>query len=138
MGCQNSNATAPSPGIAPAIPASTDPAGGTPDGRAIDPRRVAEDLSTTHGAGGMDPRVRAVCPDFDAPFFQAGLAGYSDAAMRIVARRHGCPYCVTEALLDQTLLGGGRGFVKADLGDLADNVPGGDEDLPLAGQIMGS
>ena len=52
----------------------------------------------------------------DAPFFQAGLAGYSDAAMRIVARRHGCPFCVTEALLDRTLLGGGRGFAKADLG----------------------
>jgi tRNA-dihydrouridine synthase B len=138
MGCQNSNATAPSPGIAPAIPPGADPAGGTPDGRAIDPRRVAEDLVRRHGEGGMDPRVRAACPGFDAPFFQAGLAGYSDAAMRIVARRHGCPYCVTEALLDQTLLGGGRGFVKADLGDLADNVPGGDEDLPLAGQIMGS
>jgi tRNA-dihydrouridine synthase B len=138
MGCQNSNATAPSPGIAPPIPASADAMGGTPDGRAIDPRRVAEDLAARHGEGGMDPRVREVCPEFDAPFFQAGLAGYSDAAMRIVARRHGCPYCVTEALLDQTLLGGGRGFVKADLGDLADNVPGGDEDHPLAGQIMGS
>ena len=138
MGCQNSNATAPSPGIAPAIPGSSDTRTGTPDGRAIDPRRVAEDLVTRHGEGGMDPRVRAVCPAFDAPFFQAGLAGYSDAAMRIIARRHGCPYCVTEALLDQTLLGGGRGFTKADLGDLADNVPGGDDDHPLAGQIMGS
>lgn len=138
MGCQNSNATAPSPGIAPAIPPSGDSAGGAPDGRAIDPRRVAEDLVRRHGEGGMDPRVRAITPGFDAPFFQAGLAGYSDAAMRIIARRHGCPYCVTEALLDLTLLGGGRGFVKADLGDLADNVPGGDEDHPLAGQIMGS
>lgn len=131
MGCANSNATAPSPGIAPA-------GAGVEAGQAIDPRRVAEALVARHGPGGMDPRVRAVCPEFDAPFFQAGLAGYSDAAMRIIARRHGCPYCVTEALLDQTLLGGGRGFTKADLGDLADNVPGGDEDHPLAGQIMGS
>ena len=39
-----------------------------------------------------------------APFYQAGLAGYSDAAMRGIARRHGCPYCVTEAMLDQFLL----------------------------------
>jgi tRNA-dihydrouridine synthase len=77
-------------------------------------------------------------PGFDAPFFQAGLAGYSDAAMRIIARRHGCPFCVTEALLDRTLLGGGRGFLKADLGDLHENVPGGPEDHPLACQIMGS
>src|SRR5690606_27849512 len=77
-------------------------------------------------------------PGFDAPFFQAGLAGYSDAAMRIIARRHGCPFCVTEALLDRTLLAGGRGFAKADLGELEDNVPGGAEDHPLAGQTMRS
>ncbi len=92
----------------------------------------------TFGPGGADPHVTALVPGFDAPFFQAGLAGYSDAAMRIIARRHGCPYCVTEALLDQTLLGGGRGFAKADLGEIEDNIPGGDEDRPLAGQIMGS
>lgn len=88
--------------------------------------------------GGVDPRVSDLVRGFDAPFFQAGLAGYSDAAMRIIARRHGCPYCVTEALLDRTLLAGGRGFAKADLGELHDNVPGGEEDQPLAGQIMGS
>jgi len=58
--------------------------------------------------------------------------------MRIIARRHGCPFCVTEALLDRTLLAGGRGFDKADLGELHDNVPGGGEDHPLACQIMGS
>lgn len=88
--------------------------------------------------GSIDPRVRALVPAFDAPFFQAGLAGYSDAAMRVIARRHGCPFCVTEALLDRTLLAGGRGFAKADLGEIHDNVPGGAEDHPLAGQIMGS
>lgn len=125
MGCQSNNATAPGPAVAP----------GAQD---IDPRRVAERLVHEHGPGGMDRRVAAVVPGFDAPFFQAGLAGYSDAAMRIIARRHGCPYCVTEALLDRTLLAGGRGFAKADLGELHDNVPGGAEDAPLAGQIMGS
>jgi tRNA-dihydrouridine synthase B len=96
--------------------------------------RAAEDAARRS----MDPRVTAAVHAFDAPFFQAGLAGYSDAAMRLIARRHGCPFCVTEALLDRTLLAGGRGFVKADLGELEDNVPGGDEDHPLAGQIMGS
>ena len=70
--------------------------------------------------------------------FQAGLAGYSDAAMRLIAREHGCPLCVTEALLDRTLLAGGRGFAKADLGEIEDNVPGGASDHPLVGQIMGS
>ncbi|CAG0979381.1 putative tRNA-dihydrouridine synthase [Phycisphaerales bacterium] len=121
MSVESNNATTPSPAVAP----------GSED---IDPRRTAEDL----GKVGIDPRLPAFVPGFDAPFFQAGLAGYSDGAMRIIARRHGCPYCVTEALLDRTLLAGGRGFAKADLGDLHDNVPGGEEDHPLAGQIMGS
>lgn len=65
----------------------------------------------------------------DAPFFQAGLAGYSDTAMRLVARRHGCPYCITEAMLDILLLNGGRGRKPAEL-DPADH--------PIAGQIMGA
>jgi len=86
----------------------------------------------------IDPRVRAVLPTMDAPFFQAGLAGYSDAAMRIIARRHGAPYCITEALLDRILLAGGKGLAKADLDVLADNVPASAEDHPLAGQIIGT
>lgn len=65
----------------------------------------------------------------DAPFFQAGLAGYSDAAMRLVARRHGAPFCVTEAMLDQFLIPGGKGLKAAEL-DEADH--------PIAGQLMGS
>ena len=121
MSCESNNATPPSPAIAPG-------------GETLDARRIAEEV----GQRGMDPRITELVPGFDAPFFQAGLAGYSDAAMRIIARRHGCPFCVTEALLDRTLLAGGRGFDKADLGELHDNIPGGDEDHPLAGQIMGS
>lgn len=131
MSCDGNNATPPSPAIAPAI-------GSVPSAAEFDPRHVAEALVRAFGPGGMDPRVSGVVPGFDAPFYQAGLAGYSDAAMRIIARRHGCPYCVTEALLDQTLLDGGRGFAKADLGEIEDNIPGGSEDRPLAGQIMGS
>lgn len=122
MNSVSHNATPPTPACAP--------------GReSIDARRVAERLAET---GGIDPRVPAIVPGFDAPFFQAGLAGYSDAAMRLIARRQGCPFCVTEALLDRTLLAGGRGFAKADLGQLHDNVPGGADDHPLACQIMGS
>jgi len=65
----------------------------------------------------------------DAPFFQAGLAGYSDTAMRLIARRHGAPYCVTEAMLDHFLIHGGRGLAAARLDD---------QDHPIAGQLMGS
>src|SRR3954471_15927305 len=64
------------------------------------------------------------------PFCQAGLAGYSDRAMRLVARRRGCPYAVTEALLDVILLSGGQGLKKS--------IDVNDEDHPVAGQIMGS
>jgi nifR3 family TIM-barrel protein len=64
------------------------------------------------------------------PFCQAGLAGYSDRAMRVVARRRGCPYAVTEALLDVILLSGGQGLRKS--------VDINDEDHPVAGQVMGS
>ena len=64
------------------------------------------------------------------PFCQAGLAGYSDRAMRVVARRRGCPYAVTEALLDIILLSGGQGLKKSI--DITD------EDHPVAGQIIGS
>ena len=64
-----------------------------------------------------------------APYFQAGLAGYSDAAMRLIARRHGCPYCVTEAMLDTLLIGGGRGLKPAYLTE---------DDHPIAGQIIGA
>jgi tRNA-dihydrouridine synthase B len=99
----------------------------------------------------MDPRIAAIVPGFDAPFFQAGLAGYSDAPMRLIARRHGCPYCVTEALLDLTLINGGKGRTREDpdllasecgTGDLDDNLPAeeatGLHDHPIAGQIMGT
>ena len=64
------------------------------------------------------------------PFCQAGLAGYSDRAMRTVARRRGCPYAVTEALLDVIMLNGGEGLRKS--------IDISDEDHPVAGQIMGS
>ena len=123
MSCETAsrNATAPEPGIAPGA-------------EALDVRAIARAIGLT----GPHPALPATIPGFDAPFFQAGLAGYSDAAMRLIARRHGCPLCVTEALLDRTLLSGGRGFAKADLGDLHDNVPGGEDDHPLVGQIMGS
>ncbi|UYV12297.1 MAG: tRNA-dihydrouridine synthase family protein [Phycisphaera sp.] len=123
MSCETAsrNATEPAPGIAPG-------------GEGLDARAIACQI----GKDGVHPHLPATIPGMDAPFYQAGLAGYSDAAMRIIARRHGCPLCVTEALLDRTLLAGGRGFAKADLGELHDNVPGGEDDHPLVGQIMGS
>ena len=62
------------------------------------------------------------------PFFQAGLQGYSDTAMRVMARRQGSPFAVTEAMLDRFLLSGGKALRDAELDD---------EDHPIAGQIIG-
>src|SRR5688572_33359301 len=79
----------------------------------------------------MDSAMPTIGPiHFAQPFCQAGLAGYSDRAMRTVARRRGCPYAVTEALLDVILVNGGEGLRKSI--DIAD------DDHPVAGQVMGS
>ncbi|MHC4909705.1 MAG: tRNA dihydrouridine synthase, partial [Planctomycetota bacterium] len=106
--------------------------------------RPIEEIARTHV---LDARIPALVPGFDAPFFQAGLAGYSDGAMRLVARRNGCPYCVTEALLDRTLISGGKGRAREDpdllaeecgTGDPMENRAAGLDDHPCAGQIMGT
>jgi len=93
----------------------------------------------------IDPKIPAIVKGFDVPFFQAGLAGYSDGAMRLIARRHGCPFCVTEALLDRTLICGGKGRRKEDpdllaeeVGDIEGNEAAGLDDHPIAGQVMGT
>jgi tRNA-dihydrouridine synthase B len=68
--------------------------------------------------------------EISAPFCQAGLAGYSDRAMRAVARGRGCAYAVTEAMLDVIMLSGGQGLKKSI------DIDGSDH--PVAGQIIGS
>ena len=102
-------------------------------------RRLSRPVAETARGFCVDPRIPAAVPGFDAPFFQAGLAGYSDGAMRLVARRHGAPFCITEALLDRTLILGGKGRRKEDpdliatevgMGDLEENRIAGLDDHP--------
>jgi tRNA-dihydrouridine synthase len=50
--------------------------------------------------------------------------------MRVVARRRGCGYAVTEALLDVILCNGGEGLRRS--------IDINEEDHPIAGQIIGS
>lgn len=127
----------PSPG---SVPGSNQPAS-DPGAPHVDagPESAAHLGVASTRAAGLTPAATAV-PDprgfelggvvpIDAPFYQAGLAGYSDAAMRGVARKHGCPYCITEAMLDQFLIAGGKGLKAAE-------IPGGDH--PICGQLMGS
>lgn len=113
----------------------------------LPPRQLSRPVAETARECRVDPRIPAILPGFDAPFFQAGLAGYSDGAMRLIARKHGAPYCITEALLDRTLINGGKGRRKEDpdliatevgMGDLEENRLAGLDDHPSAGQIMGT
>ncbi len=98
----------------------------------------AEEVATFAASYCVDERLNEIVPGFDAPFYQAGLAGYSDAAMRITARRHGCPFCMTEAILDRMVITPGKARSKADLAVIGDNVPGSEEDHPIGGQIIGA
>ncbi|HIN09155.1 MAG TPA: tRNA-dihydrouridine synthase family protein [Phycisphaerales bacterium] len=106
-----------------------------------------EDITAFARGVVVDQRITKAVQGFDVPFFQAGLAGYSDGAMRLIARRHGCPFCVTEALLDVTLINGGKGRIREDpdflaaecgCGDLEENKVANLDDHPIAGQVMGT
>ena len=64
------------------------------------------------------------------PVVQAALSGYSDWAMRVIARRLGAPYTLCEVVLDRLVLEGGRKtrrYLKVT-----------DEEHPVGGQLMGS
>ncbi|HUY35263.1 MAG TPA: tRNA-dihydrouridine synthase [Pirellulales bacterium] len=64
------------------------------------------------------------------PVVQAALSGYSDLAMRVIARRLGASYTLCEVVLDRTILQGGkasRRFLHIS-----------DEEHPVGGQLMGS
>ena len=70
--------------------------------------------------------------ELDFPVAQAALSGYSDWAMRVIARRLGAPYTLCEVMLDRFVVDVGRGknarrYLKVS-----------DEEHPVGGQLMGS
>ncbi len=67
-----------------------------------------------------------------APLVQAALSGYSDLAMRLIARRHGAAYAVGEVLLDRFVAEAKHGRkAAARLAVAAD-------EHPVGGQLMGA
>lgn len=64
------------------------------------------------------------------PAVQAALSGYSDLAMRTVAREHGATYAINEVVLDSLVL------QKGKLQRRILSVP--EHDHPVGGQLMGS
>src|SRR6476660_6379340 len=66
------------------------------------------------------------------PVVQAALSGYSDAAMRVIARRLGAPYTLCEVLLDQFVNTAGRSKKNNRRLQVTD------EEHPVGGQLMGA
>ncbi len=64
------------------------------------------------------------------PAVQAALSGYSDRAMRVVARRWGAELTMAEVVLDKLIL------LKGKLRDRL--LALGDDDHPIGGQLMGA
>jgi tRNA-dihydrouridine synthase B len=77
------------------------------------------------------PLLRIGNVDIGFPAVQAALSGYSDGAMRIIARRLGAPYTLCEVLLDQFVLTAGHSKKHHRL-QVAD------EEHPVGGQLMGA
>ena len=65
----------------------------------------------------------------DVPFFQAPLSGYSDYAMRTLARRFGCPFTMADMMLDKAATNP-RVLRKA-------RFRPGPDDHPVGAQIIG-
>lgn len=78
------------------------------------------------------PTLRIGPLTFDFPVVQAALSGYSDASMRVIARRLGAPYTLCEVMLDK--------FV-AELKPRRKTrhfLYVADEEHPVGGQLMGA
>ncbi|MEK6676111.1 MAG: tRNA-dihydrouridine synthase [Planctomycetota bacterium] len=68
--------------------------------------------------------------EWDVPFVQAALSGYSDLPMRRLARRYGAPYTLNEVVLDKLVLQKGR--KQKGILEVAS------DDHPVGGQLMGA
>jgi len=66
----------------------------------------------------------------DMPVAQAALSGYSDLAMRRVARLHGASYTLNEVVLDKLVL------VRGKKQRFITRLP--PDDHPVGGQLMGA
>ncbi len=66
------------------------------------------------------------------PVVQAALSGYSDWAMRVIARRLGTPYTLCEVLLDQFVI------TASDSKKNQRRLKVSDEEHPVGGQLMGA
>ncbi len=78
----------------------------------------------------MGTMLRIGAIELDLPVVQAALSGYSDLAMRRVARMHGAAYTLNEVVLDKLVVTPGK--IQRSITRVAD------DDHPVGGQLMGS
>jgi nifR3 family TIM-barrel protein len=78
------------------------------------------------------PQLRLGPIRLDFPVVQAALSGYSDWAMRVVARRLGAPYTLCEVLLDKFVIEVTRGKKAQRYLRVTD------EEHPVGAQLMGA
>lgn len=79
----------------------------------------------------IEPMLNIGSLAFDFPVVQAALSGYSDAPMRLLARRFGAPYALHEVLLDKSVAQSEAARRRL----LPVLSP---EDHPIGGQLMGA
>ncbi|HEY2883526.1 MAG TPA: tRNA-dihydrouridine synthase [Pirellulales bacterium] len=96
---------------------------------------IVENLTVGSAQGNPAPTLLPLHIDnvkVGFPVVQAALSGYSDGAMRIIARRLGAPYTLCEVLLDQ--------FVNTAAHSKKNNrrLRVADEEHPVGGQLMGA
>jgi len=84
-----------------------------------------------HDAGRL-PLLRIGNVEIGFPVVQAALSGYSDGAMRVIARRLGAPYALCEVLLDQFVNTAGHSKKNNRRLRVAE------EEHPVGGQLMGA
>ena len=80
----------------------------------------------------MFPPLRLGPIELDFPVVQAALSGYSDWAMRVIARRLGAPYSVCEVMLDRFVNEVTKGNKAARYLRVSD------EEHPVGAQLMGA
>lgn len=97
---------------------------------AASPNNAASNVALPNSAQPL-PHLKIGSVDIGFPIVQAALSGYSDMAMRVIARRLGASYSLCEVVLDKLILEAGNKLKKRFL-QVAD------EEHPVAGQLMGS
>jgi nifR3 family TIM-barrel protein len=80
----------------------------------------------------MFPSLRIGPIELDFPVVQAALSGYSDWAMRVIARRLGAPYSVCEVMLERFVGQVSKGRKAARYLRVTD------EEHPVGAQLMGA